>query len=89
MNLSLKKLAASTLILASLSSFTSLANATVTAQQSAVILKTFNDASVKDFRQFLNNLASADVVKTADFGSAISAFLDNKQLSAAQQNDIH
>ncbi len=89
MNVSLKKLAVSTLILASLSSFTSLANATVTAQQSAVILKTFSDTSVKDFRQFLNNLASADMVKTADFGPAISAFLDNKQLSAAQQNDIH
>ncbi|AKF44745.1 dipeptidase [Pseudomonas fragariae (ex Marin et al. 2024)] len=89
MNLSLKKLAASTLILASLSSFTSLANATVTAQQSAVILKTFSDTSLKDFRQFLNSLANADVVKTADFGPAISAFLDNKPLSAAQQNDIH
>ncbi|KPY55130.1 Acetylornithine deacetylase/Succinyl-diaminopimelate desuccinylase and related deacylase [Pseudomonas syringae pv. solidagae] len=89
MNLSLKKLAASTLILASLSSFASLANATVTAQQSAVILKTFSDTSVKDFRQFLNSLANADVVKTADFGPAISAFLDNKPLSAAQQNDIH
>ncbi|KWS42865.1 dipeptidase [Pseudomonas syringae] len=89
MNLSLKKLAASTLILASLSSFTSLANATVTAQQSAVILKTFSDTSVKDFRQFLNSLANADVVKTADSGPAISAFLDNKPLSAAQQNDIH
>ncbi|KPW95017.1 dipeptidase [Pseudomonas syringae pv. coryli] len=89
MNVSLKKLAVSTLILASLSSFTSLANATVTAQQSAVILKTFSDTSVKDFRQFLNNLASADMVKTADFGPAISAFLDNKQLFAAQQNDIH
>ncbi|MDU8621629.1 dipeptidase [Pseudomonas syringae] len=89
MNLSLKKLAASTLILASLSSFASLANATVTAQQSAVILQTFSETSVKDFRQFLNNLASADVVKTADFGPAISAFLDNKQLSASQQNDIH
>ncbi|PBQ06898.1 dipeptidase [Pseudomonas congelans] len=89
MNLSLKKLAVSTLILASLSSFTSLANANVTAQQSAIILKTFSETSVKDFRQFLNSLANADVVKTADFGPAISAFLDNKQLSEAQQNDIH
>ncbi|KFE43178.1 dipeptidase [Pseudomonas congelans] len=89
MNLSLKKLAVSTLILASLSSFTSLANANVTAQQSAIILKTFSETSVKEFRQFLNSLANADVVKTADFGPAISAFLDNKQLSEAQQNDIH
>ena len=89
MNLSLKKLAVSTLILASFSSFTSLANANVTAQQSAIILKTFSETSVKDFRQFLNSLANADVVKTADFGPAISAFLDNKQLSEAQQNDIH
>lgn len=89
MNLSLKQLAATALIMASLSSFTCVANANVTAQQSTIILKTFNEKSVTDFRQFLKSLSNTDGVKAADFGSAINAFLDNKTLSDAQRNDIH
>ncbi|KJZ65106.1 dipeptidase [Pseudomonas fluorescens] len=89
MNFSLKHLAASTLILASLSSFTLTAHANITPQQSAAILKTFSDASVADFRQFLGGLAKSDLGKTGDLGPAISAFLDNKTLSSEQQNEIH
>ncbi|MFJ7285452.1 dipeptidase [Pseudomonas sp. NPDC099000] len=89
MNFSLKHLAASTLILASLSSFTLTAQANITPQQSAAILKTFSDASVTDFRQFLGGLAKSDLGKTADLGLAISAFLDNKTLTLDQQNEIH
>jgi predicted dipeptidase len=89
MNFSLKHLAASTLILASLSSFTLTAHANITPQQSAAILKNFNDASVTDFRQFLGGLAKSDLGKTDDLGPAISAFLDNKTLSPEQQNEIH
>ncbi|MHC8331940.1 dipeptidase [Pseudomonas sp. LB3P25] len=89
MNYSLKHLAASTLILASLSSFTLTAHANMTPQQSVAILKTFNDASVTDFRQFLGGLAKSDLGKTDDLGPAISAFLDNKTLSPEQQNEIH
>lgn len=89
MNFSLKHLAASTLILASLSSFTLTAHANITPQQSAAILKTFSDASVTDFRQFLGGLAKSDLGKTDDLGPAISAFLDNKTLSSEQQNEIH
>ncbi|MGE8190611.1 dipeptidase [Pseudomonas sp. NPDC086278] len=89
MDFSLKKLAASTLILASLSSLTVTAQANITPQQSAVILKTFSDASVTNFRQFLGSLAKSDLAKTDDIGPAISAFLDNKTLSADQQNEIH
>ncbi|MHC8345431.1 dipeptidase [Pseudomonas sp. RT6P73] len=89
MNFSLKHLAASTLILASLSSFTLSAQANITPQQSAAILKTFSDASVTDFRQFLGGLAKSDLGKTNDLGPAISAFLDNKTLTAEQQNEIH
>ncbi|MGE8148632.1 dipeptidase [Pseudomonas frederiksbergensis] len=88
MDFSLKHLAATTLVLASLSSFTTLAHANITPQQSATILKTFSDASVTDFRQFLGGLAKSDLAKTADLGPAISAFLDNKTLSAEQQNEI-
>ncbi|MHC8376030.1 dipeptidase [Pseudomonas sp. MDT1-16] len=89
MNFSLKHLAASTLILASFSSFTLTAHANITPQQSAIILNTFSDASVTDFRQFLGGLAKSDLAKTDDLGPAISAFLDNKPLSAEQQNEIH
>lgn len=89
MNFSLKHLAASTLILASLSSFTLTAQANITPQQSAAILKTFSDTSVTDFRQFLGGLAKSDLGKTDNLGSAISAFLDNKTLTPDQQNEIH
>ncbi|MHC8396258.1 dipeptidase [Pseudomonas sp. LB3P93] len=89
MNFTLKHLAASTLILASLSSFTLTAQANITPQQSAAILKTFSDASVTDFRQFLGGLAKSDLGKTDNLGSAISAFLGNKTLTPEQQNEVH
>ena len=89
MDLSLKHLAATTLMLASLSSFTTSAHANITPQQSATILKTFSDASVTDFRQFLGRLAKSDLAKTNDLGQSISAFQSNKPLSPEQQNEIH
>ncbi|MGF6488486.1 dipeptidase [Pseudomonas frederiksbergensis] len=89
MDFSLKHLAATTLMLASLSSFATSAHANITAQQSATILKTFSDTSVTDFRQFLSRLAKSDLAKTNDLGPAISAFQGNKPLTAEQQNEIH
>ncbi|MDR6917626.1 putative dipeptidase [Pseudomonas sp. 3296] len=89
MDFSLKHLAASTLILASLSSFTVAAQTNISAQQSATILKNFSDASATDFRQFLAGVAKSDLAKTADLGPAISAFQDNKTLTPEQQNEIH
>jgi predicted dipeptidase len=88
MDFSFKHLAATTLVLASLSSFTTAAQANITAQQSQEILKTFTDVSVTDFRQFLDRLAKSDTAKSDNTGPAISAFLDNKTLSAEQQNEI-
>lgn len=89
MDLSLKHLAATTLMLASLSSFTTSAHANITPQQSATILKTFSDAPVTDFRQFLGRVANSELAKTDDLGRAISAFQGNKTLSPEQQNEIH
>ncbi|VVN05305.1 Succinyl-diaminopimelate desuccinylase [Pseudomonas fluorescens] len=89
MDFSLKHLAATTLLVASLSTFTTAAHANITPQQSATILKTFNDASVTDFRQFLTSLSKSDLANSANLGPAIGAFLDNKTLSADQQNEIH
>lgn len=89
MDFSLKHLAAATLMLVSLSAFSSFAQANITPQQSAAILKSFSDHSVSDFRQFLGSLAKSEAGKDANLGPAISAFLDNKSLSAEQQNEIH
>ncbi|MFL7964449.1 dipeptidase [Pseudomonas kielensis] len=89
MNFPFKRLAVATLVLSSLSSFAMSANANITAQQSAAIVKTFSDTSVIDFRQFLAEVAKSDLAKTANLGPAISAFQDNKTLSAEQQNEIH
>ncbi|MFO2464231.1 dipeptidase [Pseudomonas sp. 15FMM2] len=89
MDFSLKHLAAATLMVASLSAFTAPAFANITPQQSATILKTFDDASVKDFRAFLANLAKSDVAKTAGLGPAIKTFLDKQALSTEQRNEIH
>ncbi|MFJ2484668.1 dipeptidase [Pseudomonas sp. NPDC087639] len=89
MNFPFKKLAAATLMLAGLSAFTAPAQANITPQQSAEILKTFKAESTTDFRQFLGSLAKSDLAKTADIGPAIGAFLDNKTLTAEQQNEIY
>jgi len=89
MNLSLKHLAVTTLVLATLSAFTTAVQANITPQQSAVILKSFSDASVTDFRQFLGSLAKSDIAKVDNLGATISAFLGNKTLTAEQQNEIH
>ena len=89
MNFPFKKLAATTLMLAGLSAFIAPAQANITAQQSAEILKTFKAESATDFRQFLGSLAKSDLAKTANIGPAIGAFLDHKTLTAEQQNEIY
>ncbi|WP_338802705.1 dipeptidase [Pseudomonas sp. RSB 5.4] len=89
MHFPLKRLAAASLVLASLSSFTLPAQANITPEQSAAILKTFSDTTVSDFRQFLGAVAKSDLSKTDNLAPAINGFLDNKTLSAEQQNEIY
>ncbi|VVP66616.1 dipeptidase [Pseudomonas fluorescens] len=89
MNFPFKKLAATTLMLAGLSAFIAPAQANITTQQSAEILKSFSADTTKDFRQFLGSLAKSDLAKTANISPAIGAFLDNKTLTAEQQNEIY
>ncbi|TFY92175.1 dipeptidase [Pseudomonas kairouanensis] len=83
MHFPLKQLAAATLFAASLSAITTPALANITPDQSAAILKSFNEKSVTDFRGFLGTLNKGDLAPS------INAFLDNKTLTADQQNDIH
>ncbi|MBP3363444.1 MAG: dipeptidase, partial [Pseudomonas sp.] len=89
MDFSLKQLAAATLMMASLAAFSTAAHATITPQQSAVILKTFSDTHVTDFRQFLGALAKSELAQKDNLGPTISAFLDNKALAPEQQNEIY
>ncbi|TKK01743.1 dipeptidase [Pseudomonas fluorescens] len=89
MHFPLKKLVAATLFAASLSAVATPASANITADQSAAILKQFSETSVTDFRSFLGTLAKGEFGKSADTGTAISAFLGNKTLSAEQQNEIN
>ncbi|QHF44165.1 dipeptidase [Pseudomonas sp. S35] len=89
MHFPLKQVAAATLFAASLSVVSTPAFANLTPEQSTAILKRFSETSVSDFRGFLSTLAKGDLGKTADVGAAISAFLDNQNLSADQQNEIH
>ena len=89
MHIPLKQLAAATLFAASLSALSSPAFANITPDQSTAILKSFSETSVTDFRGFLGTLAKGDMGKTSDVGPAINAFLDNKTLSADQQNEIN
>jgi len=89
MNVPFKKLAATTLMLAGLAVFTAPAQANITPQQSAEILKTYNAASVTDFHQFLNELSKSDLAKKAEISPAIGAYLGKKTLTAEQQNEIY
>ncbi|WP_226499638.1 dipeptidase [Pseudomonas sp. MWU16-30322] len=89
MHFPLKRLAAASLVLASLSSFTLPAQANITPEQSAAIVKTFSDTTVSDFRQFLGAVAKSDLSKTDNLAPAINGFLDNKTLTAEQQNEIY
>ena len=89
MDFSLKHLAAATMMMASLAGFSTAAHATITPQQSAVILKTFSDSKITDFRQFLGALGKSELAQQDNLGPTINAFIDNKALSAEQQNEIY
>ncbi|MEN5151873.1 dipeptidase [Pseudomonas orientalis] len=89
MHFPLKKLVTATLFAASLAAVTTPALANITAEQNTVILKSFADTSVSDFRSFLGTLAKGDLGKSRNIAPAISAFLNDKTLSTEQQNEIN
>lgn len=89
MHFPLKQLVAASLFAATLTAVSTPAFANITAEQSTAILKHFGETPVSDFRGFLATLGKGDLGKTADVGPAINAFLDNKSLSAEQQNEIN
>jgi len=89
MHFPLKQLVAASLFAATLTAVSTPAFANITAEQSTAILKHFGETPVSDFRGFLATLGKGDLGKTADVGPAINVFLDNKTLSAEQQNEIN
>lgn len=89
MDFPLKKMAAATCVLASLCTLAPLAQANITPQQSAAIVKHFSDSTVTDFRAFLTRLGKTDLAKTDNLNATLDTFLNNRPLTAEQQNEIH
>ena len=89
MHFPLKQLVAASLFAATLTAVSTPAFANITAEQSTAILKHFGETPVSDFRGIIATMGKGDLGKTADVGPAINAFLDNKTLSAEQQNEIN
>ncbi|MGE7990826.1 dipeptidase [Pseudomonas sp. NPDC089554] len=85
----LKKLSATTLMLASLALVTGHAQANLSTEQSAAILKAYDGSNPADFKQFLDKLASSDLAKPYALGATVKAYLAGKPLSAEQQNEIN
>ncbi|WP_336334873.1 dipeptidase [Pseudomonas putida] len=85
----LKKLTATTLLLASIGLFTQPAQANnLTQQQSAAIVKAFDGSDPSDFKQFLGKLKGSDLAKADNLDATLDAYLADKPLAAEQQNEI-
>ena len=85
----LKKLSALTLLLASIGLFTTQAQANLSQQQSAAILKAYDGSDPADFKQFIGKLASSDLAKADNLGDTLKAYLAGKPLAAEQHNEIN
>lgn len=85
----LKKLSATTLMLASLALATGHAQANLSTEQSAAILKAYDGSNPADFKQFLGKLVGSDQAKADTLGTTIKSYLAGKPLSAEQQNEIN
>ncbi|MCO7620900.1 dipeptidase [Pseudomonas guariconensis] len=87
--MTLKKLTIATLLLASLGLFANQAQANLTPQQSAAILKTYDGSDPTDFRHFLSKLASSNLAKADTLNETLTTYLAGKPLNADQQNEIN
>ncbi len=85
----LKKLTATTLLLASIGLFTQPAQANLTQQQSAAIVKAFDGREPTDFKQFIGTLKDSEQAKVDNLGATLDAYLAGKTLGADQQNEIN
>ncbi|MFB4391739.1 MULTISPECIES: dipeptidase [unclassified Pseudomonas] len=85
----LNKLSATTLILASLALVTGHAQANLSTEQSAAILKAYDGSNPVDFKQFLGTLAGSEQAKVDTLGTTLKTYLADKPLSAEQHNEIN
>ncbi len=84
----LKKLSTA-LMLASIGLFTQPAQANLSQQQSAAIVKAFDGSNPADFKQFLGKLQGSDLAKADNLAATLDAYLAGKPLAAEQQNEIN
>ncbi|MFJ4350168.1 dipeptidase [Pseudomonas sp. NPDC089428] len=85
----LKKLTSTALLLASIGLFTQPAQANLTQQQSAAIVKAFEGSNPADFKQFLGKLKSSELSKADNLAATLDAYLAGKPLATEQQNEIN
>lgn len=85
----LKKLTATSLLLASIGLFSVPAQANLSQQQSAAIIKAYDGTDPADFKQFIGKLNGSDLAKADNLGETLSAYLANKPLAVEQQNEIN
>lgn len=83
------KLSAVSLLLASVAMFSIPAQANLSQQQSAAIIKAYDDSDPTDFKQFLGKLAGSDLAKAAKLDDTLKLYLAGKPLSAEQQDEIN
>ena len=84
----LKKLSTA-LMLASIGLFIQPAQANLSQQQSAAIVKAFDGSNPADFKQFLGKLQGSDLAKADNLTATLDAYLAGKPLAAEQQNEIN
>ncbi|MDH1629984.1 dipeptidase [Pseudomonas mosselii] len=83
------KLSAASLLLASVAMFSIPAQANLSQQQSAAIIKAYDGSDPVDFKQFLGKLAGSDLAKADKLDDTLKLYLAGKPLSAEQQDEIN
>ncbi|MFJ4063965.1 dipeptidase [Pseudomonas sp. NPDC089996] len=85
----LKKLTSTALLLAGIGLFTQPAQANLSQQQSAAIVKAFDGSDPADFKQFLGKLKGSDLAHANNLTATLDAYLAGKTLADEQQNEIN
>lgn len=83
------KLSAASLLLASVAMFSIPAQANLSQQQSAAIIKAYDGSDPADFKQFLGKLAGSELAKADKLDETLKQYLAGKPLAAEQQDEIN
>lgn len=85
----LRKLAATTLLLAGIGFYSLQAQANLSVQQSSAILTAFEGQEPTDFKQFIGKLNDSHLAKADTLNETLTTYLAGKPLNADQQNEIN